>query len=156
MGKFMGKLLVWVVALFVVAGVSASHAENKGTQAEAKALVAKAADFLKQNGKEKAMAEFNNPKGQFTDKDLHISAFTAKGVRLAQPGKPQMLGRSVTFSKDMDGKAYGQEMVDLAAKTGEGFVDYKFPDPSSNKAMAKSSYVLKVDDVVLTCGFYKP
>jgi cytochrome c len=56
-----------VAALFVgIAGVSLAS----GTQEEAKTMVENAIVFLKANGKEKAIAEFNNPKGKFVNGDV--------------------------------------------------------------------------------------
>ena len=58
----------WTAALAVIifiAGVSFAAAEDKGTAAEAKAMVKKAVSYMKEAGKEKAIAEFNNPKGKF-------------------------------------------------------------------------------------------
>jgi len=51
-----------MVGIFIFA---AACIANAATLDEAKAMAQKAAAFVKANGKEKAVAEFNNPAGQF-------------------------------------------------------------------------------------------
>ena len=66
------RILVIAVCLMVAGTASLALAGDHGTAAEAEALVKKAVAFIKANGKDKAFAEFGNPKGQFTSKDLYI------------------------------------------------------------------------------------
>jgi signal transduction histidine kinase len=35
-----------------------------------------------------------------------------------------------------------------------GWVDYVFTDPVSHKLRRKSTYVLRIDDVIIGCGYY--
>jgi signal transduction histidine kinase len=48
-----------------------------------------------------------------------------------------------------------KEMVNTGKTKGTGSVDYKWLSPKTNKVEQKSSYLEKVDSVVLGCGFYK-
>ena len=130
-------------------------AEDFGSAAEAQAMVDKAAAFLKAQGKEKALAEFSNPKGQFIDRDLYIIAYTLDGTRLAHPYNPKLIGKSVADAVDFDGKPYGKEIIDLVKSKDKGWVDYKFTDPVTKKLADKSLFILKVGDVMLGCGIYK-
>lgn len=50
-------------AMLFVSAAFAHASPDHGTRDEAVAMVKKAAAFYKANGKEKALAEFNNPKG---------------------------------------------------------------------------------------------
>ena len=42
-----------------------------------------------------------------------------------------------------------------AKKDGEGWVDYKWPNPTTKKVEGKSSYVKKVGDLIIGVGIYK-
>ena len=56
------------------------------------AFVDSAATYVKTNGKEKALAEFNNPNGSFIDGELYIYAYTFNGTTLAHPVSPEKVG----------------------------------------------------------------
>ena len=142
-------------ALVILMSVSAVRAEEFGTREQAQAMVERAAAFLKEKGREAALAEFGNPKGQFIDRDLYLVTYAVDGVRLSHPYNPKLVGKSVAETKDIDGKAYGQEILDTANTKGSGWVDYKFTDPATKKLGDKTLYVLKVGDVILGCGAYK-
>ncbi|GJI99811.1 hypothetical protein RugamoR64_03500 [Duganella rhizosphaerae] len=154
----MKKLFAGMLAgLMMFAALGASAAE-KGTADEAVAMVKKAAEFMKKNGKEKALAEFNNPKGQFIQKDLYIFAFGANGdgVELANGANIKLVGKNVLEMKDADGKFLIKDILALGmSKEGKGWVDYKWPNPSTGTVDGKRTYVERVDDVVIGCGIYK-
>jgi hypothetical protein len=150
------SLLSVFAVLLVLVGVSpAAKADDFGSRDEARAMVERAATFLKANGKDKALAEFGNPKGQFIDRDLYVLTYSLEGIRLSHPYNVKLIGKSVTDAVDFDGKAYGQEILDVAKTKGSGWVDYKFTDPTTKKLADKSLYVLKVGDIILGCGIYK-
>ena len=139
-------------ALFVAASVSA---QQRGTPAEAKKLVEKAVAFVKANGEEKALKEFNNPKGEFVKGDLYIFVFDPKGLLLANPNLPKLVGTNVYNSPDSKGKLHRKEMVDLANSKGSGWVEYYQLNPTTKKDEAKISYVQKEGNLILGCGAYK-
>jgi len=151
----MKKLIL--ACVMMMAALCAGAAE-KGTADEAVAMVKKASEFLKKNGKEKALAEFNNPKGQFIQKDLYIFAFGANGdgVELANGANVKLVGKNVLEMKDADGKFLIKDILALGmSKEGKGWVDYKWPNPSTGTVDGKRTYVERVDDVVIGCGIYK-
>ena len=146
--------ILTIVLLLLGSGATAWAGEF-GSRDEAKAMVERAAAFYKANGKEKSLAEFGNPKGQFIDRDLYLIIYGGDGVRLAHPYNPKLVGKSALDIVDFDGKPYGKEMIDLANSKGSGWVDYKFTDPTTKKLSDKSTYLLKVDDIIIACGVYK-
>jgi cytochrome c len=154
----LSRRFVFGIALSVLGatlGLSV-HAEEFGTADEAKAMVARAAAFLREKGKEQALPVFGDPKGAFIDRDLYVIAYAlADGARLAHPYNPQLVGKTILDAKDVDGKPYGQEIIDLAKSKGSGWIDYKYTDPTTKKLAAKSLYIETVGDVVLGCGIYK-
>lgn len=126
-----------------------------GTQAEAKALIEKGVAFYKANGKDKAFAEFSDPKGQFVKGDLYIFVIDTKGMVFAHGGNPKLVGKDVSGLKDADGKLFMQEIIKTANEKGTGWVDYKWANPVTKKTDAKTTYVQKVGDYVFGCGVYK-
>lgn len=72
----MKKIFLIFTAIVFMAGMA--QAQDRGTPAEAKAMVKKAVAYVKEVGRDKALAEFGNPKGKFIYKDLYIYAGTAE------------------------------------------------------------------------------
>jgi signal transduction histidine kinase len=148
------KFLLLAASIFMFQS-AASAATEKGTANEATALVKKAVDYMKANGKEKAFAEFNNPKGQFIDRDLYIFVFDLNGKTLAHGTNPKLLDKNLVDLKDADGKLFIKEFIDVANAKGKGWVDYKWPNPLTKAIEPKSTYIEKVGDVLVGCGIYK-
>src|SRR5512145_424786 len=105
----MKKVLALVMAVLFVASVGVATAQDKGTAAEAQAMVKKAVAYMKEVGKEKALAEFNNPKGMFISKDLYVWATGMDGTNLSHPYTPALIGKNMYNLKDADGKLFVQE-----------------------------------------------
>jgi len=137
----------------MVAGLA--YAQDRGTAAEAKTLLDKAVVFYKTNGQDKAFAAFNDSKGQFASKDLYIFALDMNGKILSHGANAGLIGKDMMGTKDADGKLFMKEMVETAKTKGKGTVDYKWENPKTKVVEQKSSYVEKVDGVVLGCGYYK-
>jgi len=57
--------------------------------------------------------------------------------------------------KDIDGKAFVQERVDLARANASFWQTYKFTNPVSKKIESKSAYCERLGDVVVCGGVYK-
>lgn len=138
--------------LFLLGLTALSFADS--TPEQAKALVKEAVAFQKANGKEKALAEFSNPKGKFVKGDLYIFAIDYNGVMVAHGNNQKIIGKNMMESKDPDGVFFIKEFI-KAGKQGGGWVDYKWPHPVTKEVKPKTSYLEPVDDVVLGCGVYK-
>jgi len=124
-----------------------------GTPEEAKALVEKAVAFYKANGKEKALAEFSKPKGRFIKGDLYIFAYDPKGTIIAHGGDPKLVGQDFTNVQDPDGKYFAREFIKIGPEGG--WVDYKWMNYVTKKVDAKTTYLKRIDDVIIGCGAYK-
>lgn len=147
-----------IVMVCLMLWMSVAGAAEKGTADEAVAMVKKAGEFLKKHGKDKAYAEFNNPKGQFIHKDLYIFTFAANGdgVETSNGANQKLVGKNVKEMKDADGKFLIKDILAVGmGKEGKGWVDYKWPNPSTGTIDAKRTYVERVDDVIVGCGIYQ-
>lgn len=143
-----------VFGLSVLAFNGVAVAADKGTAAEAVAMVKKGVAFVKANGKEKAFAEINNPKGQFVDRDLYIMAYDMKGINVAHGSNPRLVGKNLLEIKDADGVYIIKGLIGIANK-GSGWFDYKWPNAATKAVEKKSTYVEKVDDILIGVGIYK-
>jgi len=150
--RIIGFLAIFLLAVnFVMPAVAAGTA----TREEAVALAERAAAFIKANGKEKAAAAFMDPKGGFIDRDLYVVMIRlSDGERLSHVN-PKLVGKSLYGYQDVDGRDYGNEIMDLASAKGTGWVDYKIANQVTKEIAEKSTYILRVDDVVLAVGIYK-
>jgi len=127
-----------------------------GTAKEAEALVRKAAAYIEANGNEKAFAEFNDPKGKFTDRDLYIFVVDFNGLTIAHGGNSKLVGREMNELKDADGKFFIKEFIELAKTKGSGWVGYKWENPATKKIEQKATYIQRQrqEDCFLGCGIY--
>jgi signal transduction histidine kinase len=152
----MRMFVAFVSAVFgVVALTAGALAGAQGTPDEAKALVVRAAELLKSDGKDKAFAAFNNPTGAFVDRDLYVFVLSHEGVTVSHGANAALIGKNLSAVKDADGKPFIQEMIAIGKSGGEGWVDYKWSNPTTKKLEAKSSFVKAVGDVLVGVGVYK-
>jgi cytochrome c len=144
------------LAFSLVAGLPlAALAANNATPAEATAMVKKGIAFIKTNGKDKAYAEISNKAGTFVDRDLYLVVYGLDGVVRAHGANEKMIGKNLIELKDVDGKAFVKERVEMAATKASFWQDYKFTNPVTKKIEPKAMYCEKLDDSVVCGGIYK-
>ena len=154
--KILTKALAFT--LFAAFINNAAHAANElGTAYEAIALVKKAVAYIKANGKEKAFGEISNPKGSFVDRSLYIFVYDVNGTNLAigNGNASKMVGKNLMDMRDADGRYIIKGLLDVSAAKGSGWFDYKWPNPVTKSVESKSSYVERIDDMIVGCGIYK-
>ena len=143
-----------LAAALLAAG--AAHAQTGNATAEqATAMVKKGVAFIKANGKDKGYTEVSTKGGQFTDRDLYLVVYGLDGVVRAHGANEKMVGKNLIDLKDVDGKPFVKERVDLAQSKGTFWQDYKFTNPVSKKIEPKRMYCEKLDDAVVCGGIYK-
>ena len=151
----MKRSAAWLATVvFVVFGMVL--VAQAATPEDAKALAEKATAFYKANGKEKAIAEFNDPSGQFVMGDLCIVLQGFDGVLLANGGNQKIVGQNHLELKDPTGKYFVKEQVETAKKGG-GWVTYSWTNPTTKKVQPKKAWVQKVDgaDIMINCGVFQ-
>ena len=126
-----------------VAGQGASS--GKLTIEDLITFVSKARDYARQNGREKALAAFNDPKGEFVQDGLYIFAEAYDGTALAEPLQADLIGTNILDFKD----SFGVPLVKNLGETahyGMGYVSYEYPNPARNYTTEpKLSVVADVD-----------
>src|SRR5512137_2023442 len=151
----MKRMFVMALVMMFVVGFSGFAQAADGTPAEAKALVKKAIDYMKANGKDKSFAEFSNPKGKFVDRDLYIFVYNMEGKCVAHGFNQKMIGKDLIEMKDPDGKYFVKERIEIAKTKGKGWQDYKFTDPITRQIDHKRAYVERYEDYIVGSGIYK-
>ncbi len=115
------------------------------TPADLTALVSRAAAYARENGREKAIAAFNDPNGSFVQDEVYIFAETYEGTALAEPFHHELVGTNIRNMTDR----YGIPLVwnlEETAQYGIGFVSYDYPNPkNNNRVEPKLSVVSDVD-----------
>lgn len=148
----------WAIALLALATAGASLAATASQQAtadEAVAMVKKGVAFIKANGKDKAYAEITSKEGRFRDRDLYLVVYGLDGKVWAHGQNTRMVGKVVIDLRDIDGKEFVRERVELAKAKPTFWQDYKFTNPVSKKIEPKQMYCERLDDTVVCGGIYK-
>lgn len=137
--------------LLAAAGAQAGNA----TADEAVAMVKRGVAFIKAQGTEKGYAEISNRQGQFIDRDLYLVVYGLDGTVLAHGANDKMVGKNLIDLKDIDGKAFVKERVELGQTKSSFWQDYKFTDPVTKKIEPKTTYCERLDASVVCGGIYK-
>ncbi|MBY0429615.1 MAG: cache domain-containing protein [Rhodospirillales bacterium] len=138
-----------VAATMLMAG--SALAADKGSAAEAKAMLEKAVTAVKAD-KAKALEQFTKGESGFKDRDLYPYCGGADGNFTAHP---TLVGKSLKDLKDKAGKAFGADMYAQAEEGKIKEVDYMWPLPGGSDPVAKSVYYTKIADQICGVGYYK-
>src|SRR5512141_987976 len=134
MKRILGFMMAALIAAVVSFDVCAQEAP--GTEAEAMAMVRKAVEYYKKNGREKTIAELVKSPGPFVDRDLYVTVYTLQGVLIAHIN-PKMVGKDLLEMRDVDGKSFVKERMEAARQARSGWQEYKFFNPVSRKVEPK-------------------
>ncbi|MDC8758969.1 cache domain-containing protein [Janthinobacterium fluminis] len=156
--KNMVQILMAALFTFSLSGVAMAQ-EKRGTADEAVAMVKKAGAYLKEHGKDKAIAAFNDPKGEFIKGDLYVFMFgmtgDSTGVALAHGQNAKMVNKNL-LELNAGGVYPIKEFLKLAGSpAGKGWVTYKWPNSLSKNLEEKNTYVEKFGEVLIGVGIYK-
>jgi len=102
----------------------------------------------------KALAEFSSGEGGFRDRDLYVFCARRNGRVDAHIDRTQ-IGRKLQDLYDLDGVAFGQEMMAVAREGEFKGVSYMWPKPGSREPTQKISFVTRVADQICGVGYYK-
>ncbi|HEX6319710.1 MAG TPA: cache domain-containing protein [Burkholderiales bacterium] len=142
-----------------IAGLALSGAalakDEWASKDEAVAMVKKGIGFIKANGKEKGYAEITSKKSRFKDRDLYLVVYGIDGVVRAHGQNEKMVNKNLIDLRDVDGKLFVKERVELAQTKGTFWQDYKFTNPVTKKVEPKQMYCERMDEVVVCGGVYR-
>jgi cytochrome c len=161
-GRGAFHMVRYLVAVTFVAlsMIGSAAADEVGTKDEAIAMVKRVQEQFKKDGPEltfKAVSDKTTK--EYHDRDLYPFIYdmrgSNKGLNVAHGARPALIGKNLIDLKDQDGKYLIREMVDVANGPGSGWVDYKWPNPTTNKIEDKSSYIEKMGDYFVGVGAYR-
>lgn len=143
----------YAAAVVLFTAASSVPAAQYGTAEEAKAMLDRAVDAMKED-KTKALDMFNKSEGGFKDRDLYVFCANASdGIVTAHPyGQKGKQLREILGKK---GYPLGQEMMQKASEGTIKEVTYWWPRPGSDKPLQKTSFYTKVGDQICGVGYYK-
>ena len=149
----MGNIGKIGASLLLCASVSfgATQAEFDAVQAH----VEKAVQYCKDKGVKVCVDEFNQKESQWVVGDLYIWANDFDGVITAHPKKP-LKGKNLYKYKDLAGTQLFKNFIIKVKKDGQGWVDYVWSHPKTNKQTPKTSYVKAIgSNQLIGAGIYK-
>jgi len=152
----MKKISFLLLFLFAAANTTALFAADRGTPAEAKAMLQRAVAHYKAVGRKQALADFTAKKAPFGDRDLYVVCIGSDHTIVANGGFPQYVGFSADALKDADGKSVGKQGWDIATSKGEGAVRYQWMNPVTHKMEPKITFFAKAGDDACGVGAYNP
>ncbi|HXF47371.1 MAG TPA: cache domain-containing protein [Burkholderiaceae bacterium] len=144
-----------VAAAACLAVAATAGAAEYATKEEAVAMVKKGIAFIKANGKDKGYAEITSKTSRFKDRDLYLVVYGLDGTVHAHGANEKMVGRNLIDLKDIDGKPFVRERVELAKAKASFWQDYKFTNPVTKAIEPKQMYCERLDDTVVCGGVYK-
>lgn len=126
------------------------------TEKDAIAMVERGAAFVKAHGKDALVRKIAAKDPDFVQGAMYIYMrdFPA-GVNIAHPFNLALIGKDMNDVPDTNGKMYRRDIMEMAKKDGKGWVDYMYKNPENGKVEAKTTYLMRVGDVVLIAGVYK-
>ncbi len=108
------------------------------------AFVDRAAVYAKTNGREKALAEFNDLNGSFIEGELYIYAYDFNGTTLAHPVNPEMIG--INRLDEGETGVYLSELIE-SVKNGDGFNQIEYINPAHDRRLeSKLVYAVEIDN----------
>jgi len=153
-----GKLGFPVVAFAVcfLSATAAPWAADTPTQSDAQQLTVKAAALIKDKGVDAGREAFH-AEGEFRHGEVYVNVVSDKGVRLIYPPKPTAENMDVLDAQDVDGKYLIKDIIEVAKTKGEGWVQYRWMNPTTNKIAEKITFVKSVPErqVIVYVGIYK-
>jgi len=136
--------------------LATAAAVTEPTEKDAIAMAERGASYIKAHGQDQLMKRLAAKDPDFVQGPLYIDIRDLhSGIVLAHPINPSIVGKDLTDVPDASGKRYRREIIELAQKKGKGWVDYQYKNPNTGKIEPKTTYILRVGDVVLEAGIYK-
>ncbi len=114
--------------------------------------------MVKEKGLDETIKVVADKNGPLVNGELYIFAVDMNRLTLkAHPIAPQLVGKDQSGMKDIKGKMFFLEFVNLAKNPGSGWIDYYWPKPGDKTPVLKITYIERVPgtDTLFGCGFYR-
>jgi cytochrome c len=133
----------------------AEQSASRGTVEEAAVLLDRAVAHYLEVGRAQALSDFTEQREPFVDRDLYVFCYGPDRTTSAHGADAALVGLSVDSLRDVDGKAFGTRIMEVAqADPDGGRVDYKWLNPVTRIIEDKVSVVKQVGTDVCGVGAY--
>jgi cytochrome c len=150
------RCIFLALACSLTFAASTARASDSGTRDDAVAMVKRVQEKFTRQGPQATFDAITNS-AEFRDRDLYPFVYDLDGWSVAHGANPQMVGKLWVSTKDQDGNYLIKEMLAITHDPGNGWVDYKWPNPLTHKIQDKSAYVEKLGErYFVGVGIYKP
>ena len=136
--------------------IAVGYYNPHSTSDEARAMLAKAVDAIKQDPKA-AFARINDINGGFIHDDVYAFVVGINDhVMYASGGTPRLVGRKVDNVTDVTGQRIFPASVEVAkaAAKGTGELRYTWLNPVTHRQENKITYLERVGDYAVGVGYY--
>ena len=132
-------------------------ADDKPTPLLVREITLKATAVLVESGVETARKRFHAD-GPFRFGEIYVNVIDLNGAWVIYPPAPKNEGKSVLNVTDSDGKLLVREIIKVAEAQGEGWVEYRWLNPATNRIEPKLTFVKRVPgkDLIAYVGLYRP
>ena len=135
---------------------ASAGAATEPSEKDAIAMVERGVAYLKAHGKEELIKKIALKDPDFVQGSLYLYLRDIKsGILLVHPINPAIVGKDLVDVPDANGKVYRREIIERAQKQGKGWVDYMYKNPANGKLEPKTTYFMRVGEIVLEAGIYK-
>ncbi len=144
-----------ICALALVTAVFVGCA-NADKDEDTVTLVDKAIAMFKEKGSADTLKAINDEKGPFIKGEIYVFAATMDNVLLGHPFDPSSRKINLSNMKDNNGLQVFHKMKEVVEKDGQGWVEYLWGKPGSDKPSRKRSFVKKVpgENIYVGAGYY--
>jgi signal transduction histidine kinase len=119
--------------------------------------VDEACDLI-EKGKDAAFAAIRDTTDCFIFKDSYVFVISTDGTTLVNPMYKEDEGKNMMEKQDSNGKYFIKEMIDLANKSGKGWVTYSLPREAGMDPEEKHTYIMKIEvegeSLIVGSGMY--
>jgi signal transduction histidine kinase len=149
------RMTACLLVLMAGVGCSDTARTERGTLDEAREMLERAATHYQQVGREQALQDFTAKQDPFVDRDLYVFCYGPDQTISAHAADAGLVGAPVDELRDVDGKALGTHIMEVAEANPEGgLAEYKWRNPVTGQVEPKVSIVRKVGDDVCGVGAY--
>ncbi len=119
-------------------------------------LVDGAVNLVKEKGLDYALKVLNSSNGPYRRGPLYAVVITFDGKLIAHPVNKELLSVDQFTLKDVNGKYFVKEMMEVAKTQGSGWVEYMWQRHGEKQPVKKRAYVKRVPgaDILILAGYY--
>lgn len=144
------------LALVIIFTVCSVALATGNPEADCVEVVDKIIDMAKEKGLDSTLKVVNTISGPFRRGPLYGLVISFDGKMLAHPVNKEQFHIDQFTLKDINGKYFAKEMVELTKNQGSGWVEYLWLRHGEKEPTLKKTYVKRIPntDTFAACGYY--